>query len=110
MDRSVRLSYLQALLKWESVIFATICITDLCTTLFWVHVGVAKEANPLLAGFLQQGDLSFCLVKLISFVPMLLLSAWYRMYNPHFIAVALRFAIAAYLLIYLIGVVPQLIR
>ena len=102
-------TFTQALFQWESVLFALICICYMLSTLFWVHQGIATEANPMLARCLQQGVAVFCGTKLLSFVPMLLFSAWYRTKQPKFIALALRLAIAAYVAMYIIGVGAQFI-
>ena len=79
------------------------------TTLYMIHHGVATEANPMLAPFLQYGDATFCIVKLISFVPMLCIAALYRLQNPKFIEISLRFGLAAYVVIYLFGTCRQFI-
>jgi hypothetical protein len=108
--RTAPLNIVQSLLQWESVLFAAICLTDMFSTLYWVHMGSATEANPMLARCLQQGDAVFCLTKLASFVPMLCLAAWYRLKQPKFIATALRLAIVAYIGIYVIAVGAEFIR
>jgi len=106
-EQSPPLSFVQALFQWESVVYAIICLSDLASTLYFIHHGEATEANPILAPAVQQGDGVFCLAKLLSFVPMLLLAAWYRQQKPKFIAVALRIAIVAYVVIYAVGVGSQ---
>jgi hypothetical protein len=82
----------------------------MCTTLYWVHIGAAKEANPMLARCLQQGDGMFIFTKVLSFFPMLCLCAWYRMKQPKFVAQALRIALIAYITIYAVGVGSEFIR
>jgi hypothetical protein len=104
------MTYLQSIFKWESVVFAVICLADMFSTLHWVHQGTASEENPWLASYLQQGDMQFIAIKLLSFVPMLCFAAWYRMQQPKFIAVALRIGIAAYVLIYVVNIGMQIGR
>jgi hypothetical protein len=43
---------------------AILIIIDLTATLFWVHNGLATEANPFMDLFLQYSPVLFVLVKL----------------------------------------------
>jgi hypothetical protein len=47
---------------------------DAAFTLFWVQMGMATEANPLMAAFLNQGPVAFMCAKLamVSFCLLLL--------------------------------------
>jgi hypothetical protein len=108
-DKPMQLTFVQALFKWDSILFALLCVTDMLSTLYWVHDGVASESNPMLALCLQHGPIVFVAAKLVSFVPMLLFAAWYRLTRPQFIALALRAGVAAYVLIYIVGVGIQFV-
>lgn len=99
----------QAALGWESILLSAICIADMLSTLYWVHAHRAVEANPWMAHWLNHSDFSFCLTKLLSFVPFLIFAAYYRPRRPRLIAIALRGTIALYLLIYCLSVFPQMI-
>ena len=97
----------QAWLAWESLTLFGICIADMCSTLYWVHTNAATEENPLMASWLRHGDLAFCAMKLISFLPLLAVCAHYRPTRPRLIAVSLRGTITLYLLLYLAAVGMQ---
>jgi len=43
---------------------AVLIIIDLSATLFWVHNGLATEANPIMDFFLQYSPVLFVLAKL----------------------------------------------
>lgn len=94
----------QAWLAWESMALFGICIADMISTLYWVHTNAATEENPWMAMWLQHGDLAFCAMKLVSFLPLLVVCAYYRPTRPRLIAAALRGTIALYLLFYVAGV------
>lgn len=106
--RTIR-PYLRALGAWDSVLFAAICVLDMCTTIYWVEHGVATEANPLLQFWLQKSVFLFGVAKVASFLPLLMIAAYYRLSKPTFIAYALRTAIVAYVAIYLIAVLKQFV-
>lgn len=97
----------QAALGWESIMLAVVCLADMLSTLYWVHTHQATEANPWMAHWLHQGDFAFCATKLLSFVPFLLVAAYYRPRRPRLIAVALRGTIVLYLAIYVFSVGSQ---
>lgn len=88
----------------EVVWVAAICILDLATTLQWVTQGQAREANPVMAHFLNQGVMPFIAAKLFTFVPALVAAEWYRPRNPRLIQKLLRWVIAIYLFIYVAGI------
>ena len=100
----------QAALGWESVLLCVICLADMLSTLFLVHSHQATEATPWMAHWLGHGDAAFCVTKLLSFVPFLIVAAYYRPRRPRLIAVALRGTLLLYVLIYAASVVPQLLR
>src|SRR5579883_2629299 len=94
-------SYWQNLFAWDSILFFMICSLDMLSTLWWVHRGIAQESNPWLAACLKQGPLYFCLAKMVSYLPVLLICAYFRAAYPRFIPIALRWGIALYVAIYL---------
>ncbi len=94
-------------LGWESILLFAICTGDMLSTLFWVHTHVATEGNPWMNLWLHHGDAAFCLVKMMSFVPFLLVAAYYRPRRPRLIRVSLRGTLALYALVYAVGVGGQ---
>lgn len=77
------------------------------STLYWVHTHQATEANPWMSLWLHDGDWAFCAVKLLSFIPFLLVAAYYRPRRPRLIAVALRGTLVLYLGVYAMSVGRQ---
>lgn len=75
------------------------------STLFLVAAGAAVEANPVLAVCLNRSPLMFIAVKLISFVPFVIVTEWYRRKNPEFARNAARAAIGVYLFAYIVLIV-----
>ncbi len=94
---------------WESIVLFLICTGDMLSTLHWVHTHVATESNPWMALWLQHGDFAFCAVKMLSFMPFLLVAAYYRTRRPRLIRVSLRGTIALYTLIYAVSVGSQFV-
>lgn len=88
----------------EVVWISAICMLDLATTLYWVSQGHAREGNPIMAFFLDQGPAPFIMAKIATFAPALVVAEWYRPRNPRLIRKLLRWVIAAYLFIYVAGV------
>ena len=97
----------RAWLAWDSLLLSFICTLDMSSTLYWVHVGAASEANPWMAFCLQHGDAAFCGVKLLSFLPLLAFAAYYRPSRPRLIAVSLRGTVLLYLGVYAVAVGSQ---
>ena len=97
-------------LAWDSLLLFLICTADMCSTLYWVHIGAASEANPWMAFCLHNGDAAFCAAKLASFLPLLAFAAYYRPRRPRLIAISLRGTVALYVGIYLLAVGGQWIR
>jgi hypothetical protein len=96
-----------AWLAWDSLLLFLICTADMCSTLYWVHVGAASEANPWMAFCLHHGDAAFCAAKMVSFLPLLAFAAYYRPRRPRLIAISLRGTVALYVCIYLLAVGGQ---
>ena len=100
----------RAWLAWDSLLLFLICTADACSTLYWVHLGLATESNPWMAFCLNHGPLAFCAVKLLSFLPLLAFAAYYRPRRPRLIAISLRGTVVLYLAIYAMAVGGQWIR
>ncbi len=79
------------------------------STLYWYLHGEATEKNPLLSYWLGKSVTAFCIAKLASFVPLLMICAIYRRRYPKLIVSGLRIAMVAYVLIYLASVGAQLL-
>jgi hypothetical protein len=88
----------------ESWIIACIGIADLVTTLIWVHNHGAKEANPLFAHYLAMGSVWFAVMKLVLLAGPIFLLEWASRHRPVFTRRASQFAIAAYVVMYGVGV------
>ncbi len=86
--------------KW----LAAISVVDLVSTVVLIAAGMAEEANPLMAYFLQFGLGAFCAAKLLFVIPPILLAEWYRQYNDRLMRSTLRFVTIAYVVIYVMGV------
>ena len=84
-----------------------ICIADMLSTLYWVHAHMAVESNPMMEYWMRMGYGQFCAAKIISFLPLLFVAAYYRQSRPKLVALSLRGAIALYLTIYIIAVGSQ---
>jgi len=97
----------RAWLAWDSLLLAFICTLDMSSTLYWVHIGAASEANPWMAFCLAHGDAAFCAVKMLSFLPLLAFAAYYRPSRPRLIAVSLRGTVLLYLGVYAVAVGSQ---
>lgn len=85
----------------ESIVLSTICLADLCSTIFLVSYRGAEEGNPLMSYYLHQGIGPFIFAKLVLFVVPLCIAEWARRHRPKFVQQALRFAVGAYLLAYI---------
>jgi hypothetical protein len=103
-DSAGRRPLLQRPITEETKGIAFICLLDLLTTLYWVSQGQAREGNPVLAFFLDQGIVPFIVAKLVMFVPSLIAAEWYRPRNPRLITRLLRWVIAGYLFLYVAGI------
>ena len=96
-----------SLATWELVVFGIICLADMLSTAVMYVRGIADEANPMLAVWLHRSVSAFCMAKLISFVPTLIVCLIYRNKYPVLITYALRAAIAIYIIVYVVGVGVQ---
>lgn len=100
----------RAWIAWDSLLLFLICTLDMSSTLYWVHAGAASEANPWMAFCLQHGDGAFCVVKMLSFLPLLAFAAYYRARRPRLIAVSLRGTALLYVGFYMVAVGSQWLR
>ena len=89
-----------AVISREAIILIGICVADTALTVALLAMGLATEANPIMAHYVEQGFGIFCLVKLGTLVPAVLAAELYRRHNPEFVRRVLRSGIIAYLGIY----------
>ncbi len=89
----------------ESITIGLIGLADLITTIYWILYKGADEANPLFAFFLSLGIGCFIVMKLVMLACPLYVLEYARMRSPDFTRRASRCAIAAYLSLYMVGVV-----
>src|SRR5258708_535447 len=87
----------------ETLLLATLCLADMAWTITAIHMGIARESNPLMAYIFGKGDVLFALVKIGSFMVPLAIMELLRRLRPFFIPVALRCALVAYVALYVIG-------
>lgn len=88
----------------ETLGLVGICTADtIITAVLWC-TGSIEEANPFMAAMLRCSVAMFCAVKLGMLIPLAALVEWYRRYNPIFVKRVMRFGIAAYTGLYIIGV------
>ena len=84
----------------ESAILTAICCVDMLLTLVLVQCRLATEQNPFMSACLSRGVLFFVVVKLLSFVPFVVLVEFHRRRNPRFVRTVTRCTILLYLGIY----------
>jgi len=93
----------------EGMLLFAICAFDALSTWAFLMTRTATEANPVLAHAASVSPGYFLIVKLMTFVPAIALAEWYRRRNPVFVRRGLRVATTAYVAIYSLFVVPQLL-
>lgn len=83
-------------------ILGAICLLDLLSTLLLFQTGLALEANPVLRPVAEAGLLPFTAVKLISFIPALLILEYLRQTHreKQTVEKLLRLAVVGYVVIY----------
>jgi len=91
----------------ENIALFVVCIADLVSTLYFVHQGMAVEDNPVYRDFLSRGDGVFVGMKLLSFMPLIAVSTYYRRRRPRLIVGAMRFTVAVYVLMYVLRFFAQ---
>jgi len=93
----------------EAQILFGICAFDAISTWVLLVTRTATEANPVLAPAANVSPEYFLFVKCLTFVPAIVFAEWYRQHKPDFMRRALRAATMAYVAIYGLLVVPQLL-
>lgn len=91
---------MKSILSIESIILIVICLADMISTLIMTAHGIAVEQNPIMAVCLKHSAGAFIAVKLISFVPFVVVTEWYRRKNPVFARQASWAAILIYVAAY----------
>lgn len=86
----------------ESLILIVICLADLLFTMLLLGKSQASEGNPLMAYYLQFGVGAFVLAKLALLAFPIFVAEWSKQYRPEFVRSMMRFAIAAYVGIYVV--------
>jgi len=86
----------------ESVILIALCLADLIATLVLIDNSYAREGNPVMAYYLRHGLAPFVLAKLALVALPIFVVEWSRQFRPRLARNLVRFAIAAYLGIYLV--------
>ena len=87
----------------ESYVILAICFLDLVLTLWLVTTSEAVEGNPLMAFYLDHGWVPLVAAKVVLVGFPIFIAEWARRHSPRFVRRMLRFAIAAYIGIYLIA-------
>jgi hypothetical protein len=98
---------LKGYISRESWIIAAICVADLVSTLIFVHYHGAREGNPLMDFYLQKGVVPFILAKCTMFLLPIAIIEWARRHNPDFVRRMARFAIVAYIGLYMVVVAKE---
>src|SRR5258708_25191072 len=100
-------------LSKESILLISIGALDLISTLIWVGEHGAQEANPIFQHYLEMGPVWFAVMKIVMLAAPIYLLEWARRRRPVFTRLASRFAVCAYLTMYVVGVAklnPQLFQ
>lgn len=84
----------------ESVCLFAVCMADMVLTVLLIAMGLAQEANPLMAMCLEHGYLAFCLVKIATALLAIGAAERYRPRNPRFVKRVLQTAIGLYVGLY----------
>jgi hypothetical protein len=87
----------------ETWLLGLFCTLDMLFTVWLLHKGLAKEANPVMEFYVDRGLWAFIAVKSLLFVAPLTVLELLRRKRPRFVQTLLRVGIAAYLLVYGIG-------
>jgi hypothetical protein len=93
----------------EAQVLFGICAFDAISTWVLLVTRTATEANPVLAPAAHVSPEYFLFVKFLTFVPAIVLAEWYGQQKPDFVRRGLRAATMAYVAIYSLFVVPQLL-
>jgi len=86
----------------ETWLLLAIGLVDLASTLYLIRMGLAREANPVMAWYLVHfGTWAFCAAKTTMLVCPLVILEWARRIKPYLGLWALRIALVGYLFVYL---------
>ena len=88
----------------EASLLTLICALDMYTTLYWVLMGHATEANPRLAWTFSHHPIWFVVVKCASCLPALCLAPHLAQRRPQFTVWLLRAIIVIYIAYYFVNV------
>jgi hypothetical protein len=88
----------------EAFLLTLICAVDMYTTLYWVVMGYATEANGRLAWTFNHHPIWFVVVKCASCLPALLLAPQLAQRRPQFTVWLLRITIFTYLAYYCVNI------
>ncbi len=88
----------------ETALLAMICVIDMAVTIMLIGMGLAREANPVLASSVSVGMWAFAAVKTASFIVPLAIIEVIRPMAPRFIERAVQIGLIGYILVYGIGV------
>jgi hypothetical protein len=102
MQATIKKQFGQAVLG-ETLCIAVLCFADMIWTIVAVHLGIAKESNPLMAALFQQSTVLFASVKLASFLVPLGSLELLRPIRPRLVERSLRLAFLLYLGLYVLG-------
>lgn len=91
------------LIAFDTLILVLICLLDLFTTLYFISLDIAIEANPIMAYALSCGVHHFIWVKVCSFLPFVVLIEIYRRQKPFGAMIITRTVWVMYLAMYLYG-------
>jgi Domain of unknown function (DUF5658) len=94
----------------EGLALIVICTLDALSTYWFLVLGVAREANPLLRLAAEVNPGYFLVVKLLTFLPAIAMAEWQRVRHPQLVQSVLRLALVVYLTTYGALVLPQLLR
>lgn len=89
-------------LSAESLILILIGAVDAVSTIIFVSLGWASEFNPIMAWCLNQSAVLFLVAKMATVAPFVVMCEVYRQREPVRGRAALRLAIAAYVILYLV--------
>jgi len=88
---------------WESYVLCALCLADTFFTILLVKTGLAREANPVMAFYLNQSVAAFIAIKMTIVVAAVVAVEYLRIKNPTFATLAVRLGTLAYLALYVIG-------
>lgn len=88
-------------LNRDSIILIAIGVADLISTVILLNIGRAVEGNPVMAYFLHYGIGVFILMKMVFISLPVMIFEYCRQYKPQFVTMMVRFAITAYVAVYI---------